>query len=136
MHAPPLTDLERRLGLVLGVLATVAFVALSRGNPLFLAVGLAMGVGLLLAAAGRNRVGAAFVSFVTTFGPWGFAAIAGAGFAAYAFWLLSRGARLNREAPPEPSAGTTTAPPAAGPVNGDSARSRAPGAPRPRSRRR
>ena len=106
MVAPPLTPVERRVGLALGVVATVAFVALSGGQTLFLAVGLTMGVGLSAAALKGNRIAAAFLAFVTTFGPWGFAAVFGAPYAIYAFWLLARASRVTS---PAPSGGTPAA---------------------------
>ena len=110
MAAPPLTPLERRLGLTLGVVATVAFVVLSNGLPVFLAVGLAMGVGLTAAAWAGNRIAAAFVAFATTFGPWGFAAIFGAPYAIYALWLLARASKVTTpERPPAPSGGRRAA---------------------------
>jgi hypothetical protein len=104
--APELTDGERRAGLALGALALAAFVALSGGRPLFLAVGLTMGIGLVLASARRTRVGAAFLSFVTAFGPWGFAAIFGVAYVGFALWLLARAGKVT---PPAPSAGSAAA---------------------------
>ena len=104
---PLLTDTERKVGLGLGVVAGVAFVALSGGQVLFLGVGLTMATALLLATWWRSRLGAAFAAFATTFGPWGFAAVFGAPYAIYAFWILSRGRRLMESSePPAPSAGT------------------------------
>ena len=100
--APALSDRERTAGLVLGGIAGVAFVALSGGRPLFLAIGLVMAGALLVASWRRSRIGAAFAAFATTFGPWSFAAVFGAPYAIYAFWILSRGAKLRS---PGPSAG-------------------------------
>jgi hypothetical protein len=101
-----LSDGERRAGLVLGIFAGAAFIALSGGRALFLVVGLAMAGALVLASWRRSRIGAAFAAFATTFGPWSFAAVFGAPYAIYAFWILSRGTRLRS---PEPSAGTPAA---------------------------
>ena len=99
MAAPPLTDGERRAGLVLGVVAIAAFVALSGGRAIFLAVGLTMGIGLTAAAATRNRVATAFLAFVTTFGPWGFAAVFGLPYAGFALWLLARASKVTSPTP-------------------------------------
>lgn len=106
LSAPPLTEGERKVGLALGVVAGVAFVGLSGGRPLFLGVGLAMAGALVLASWRGSRVGAAFAAMFTTFGPWGFAAVFGAPYAIFAFWLLSRGAKLMS---PGPSEGTPAA---------------------------
>jgi len=107
--APPLTDGERRLGLVLGVVAVAAFVALSGGRVLFLAVGLTMAVGLLVTTGRRSRVGAAFFAFVTTFGPWSFAAVFGLPYAVFALWLLARAGRVGSVTSPAPSEGSAAA---------------------------
>ena len=110
LSAPALEDRERRVGLGLGVVAGAAFVALSGGRVLFLGVGLTMATALLLATWWRSRLGAAFAAFATTFGPWGFAAVFGAPYAIYAFWILAKGRRLmDPPAPPGPSAGTREA---------------------------
>ena len=106
MVAPPLTGGERRAGLVLGVAAIAAFVALSGGRALFLAIGLTMGIGLTLAATARNRVATAALAFVTTFGPWGFAAVFGLPYAAFALWLLARAGKVTS---PTPNGGSSTA---------------------------
>ena len=90
MAAAALTEGERRTGLVLAAAALVAFAALSNGTPLFLAIGTAMAVALGAACLGRNRVAAAALAFVTAFGPWGFAAIAGAVYAGFGLWLLAK----------------------------------------------
>lgn len=104
---PLLTDGERRAGLVLGIVAGVAFVALSGGRALFLAIGLTMAGALTYAAWRGSRLGAAFAAFATTFGPWSFAAVFGAPYAIYAFWVLAKGRRLMEPpAPRGPSAGT------------------------------
>ena len=106
MSVPALTDGERTAGLVLGGVAGAAFVALAGGRLLFLAVGLAMAGALLFASHRRSRLGAAFASMITTFGPWGFAAVFGAPYAIFAFWILSRGSKLRS---PGPSGGTRAA---------------------------
>lgn len=106
---PALTDGERRAGLVLAGVAGAAFVALSRGRPSFLGIGLVMAAYLGLASWRRSRLAAAFASMVTTFGPWSFAAVFGAPYAIFAFWLLSRGRRLMDPAPPGPTGGTRAA---------------------------
>lgn len=102
---PPLTDGERRAGLVLAVVAGLAFFALSGGRALFLGVGLTMAGALGFAAHRRSRIGTAFAAMATTFGPWSFAAVFGAPYAIYAFWILSRGSRRRS---PGPSGGTST----------------------------
>ncbi len=112
MKAPPLQVLERRIGLGLALVAAASFTAFSGGRPLFLGVGLTMSALLALGAWRRSRVGAAFAAFVTTFGPWSFAAIFGAAYAAYAFWILSRAGKVTEERR-APSEGTTAAPPGA-----------------------
>ena len=109
MAAPPLTAGERRAGLGLGVAAIAAFVALSGGRVLFLAVGLTMGIGLTLAAAARNRVATAALSFVTAFGPWGFAAIFGVAYVGFALWLLARAGKVGEVTSPAPNGGSSTA---------------------------
>lgn len=106
VSAPALTEGEQRTGVVLGVVAGAAFVALSGGRPLFLGVGLVMAGALVLASWGRSRIGAAFAAFATTFGPWSFAAVFGAPYAIYAFWILSRGTKLRSQGP---SGGTPAA---------------------------
>lgn len=106
VSGPALTDGERRAGLVLGVVAGAAFVTLSGGRPLFLGVGLVMAGALVLASGRRSRIGAAFAAFATTFGPWSFAAVFGAPYAIYAFWILSRGTKLRSLGP---SGGTPAA---------------------------
>ena len=106
MAAPPLTDGERRLGVGLGVVALVAFVALSGGRALFLAVGLTMAIGLVLLSSWRSRVGTAVFAFVTTFGPWSFAAVFGIPYAVFALWLLARAPKVTS---PAPSAGSSAA---------------------------
>ena len=103
---PPLTDTERKVGLALAAVAGAAFVALSGGQVLFLGVGLTMAVAVGLSTWWRSRLGAAFAAFATTFGPWGFAAVFGAPYAIYAFWILSRGRRLMESAPRGPNAGS------------------------------
>ena len=113
MAAPELTTGEQRTGLFLGAAAFVAFVVLSGGNPLFLAIGLTMAVGLLLASARRNRIATAAISFVTAFGPWVFAAIFGVFYAAFGLWLLARASRRG-VTPPGPSGGSGGAPPGRG----------------------
>ena len=106
VSAPALTDGERKVGLALGIVAGIAFVVLSGGRALFLAVGLTMAVALTFAAWRGSRLGAAFAAFATTFGPWSFAAVFGAPYAIYAFWILAKGRRLmDPTAPPGPSAG-------------------------------
>ncbi len=112
MTAPPLQILEQRIGLGLSLVAAASFIALSGGRPLFLGVGLTMSVLLAVGAWRRNRVGAAFAAFVTTFGPWSFAAIFGAAYAVYALWILSRSGKVTEERR-VPTEGTTAAPPGA-----------------------
>lgn len=102
---PALEDRERTVGLVLGVVAGAAFVALSGGRLLFLGLGFAMAGALVFASHRRSRLGAAVAAVATAFGPWGFAAVFGAPYAIYAFWVLSRGSRLTS---PGPSGGTPT----------------------------
>ena len=113
MAAASLTKGERRLGLFLGAAATTAFVALSGGRTLFLAIGLPMGLGLVAASLARNRVAAAFLAFVTAFGPWSFAAVFGIFYAGFALWLLARASTVRS---PVPSEGTTAARGDDGPV--------------------
>jgi hypothetical protein len=84
---PPLTVLQRRLGLGLAAFATVVFAA--TGVPLFIAIGLPLAIGLGVSAWRRARILTAVIAFVTTFGPWGFAYVFGAAYAVYALWLLS-----------------------------------------------
>ena len=109
MAAPTLTDGERRLGLALGIVASAAFVALSGGRALFLGVGLTMAFGLVLTSGWRSRVGASFFAFVTTFGPWSFAAVFGIPYAVFALWLLARAGKVDVRSP-APSGGSATAP--------------------------
>lgn len=106
---PVLTERERRTGLVLAGVAGLAFFALSGGRALFLGIGLAMAGALGFASHRRSRLGAAFAAMVTTFGPWSFAAVFGAPYAIFAFWLLARGRRLMDPAPPGRSGGTRAA---------------------------
>ena len=86
-NVPPLTRTQQRLGLGLAAFATVFFA--SSGVALFIAIGLAMTIGLAVSAWRRNRIAAAGFAFVTTFGPWVFAYVFGAAYAIYALWLLS-----------------------------------------------
>ena len=107
LQVPPLTRLERRIGTGLGVVAGLAFVGLSGGRALYLAIGLAMAGALTLASSRGSRLGAAFAAMATTFGPWTFAAVFGAPYAIFAFWILSRGRRLmDSPASPARTAGT------------------------------
>ena len=88
---PPLTRTQQRLGLGLAAFATVFFA--STGVALFIAIGLAMTVGLGVSAWRRNRIATAVFAFITTFGPWVFAYVFGAAYAIYALWLLSGATR-------------------------------------------
>ena len=90
-HVPPLTRTQQRLGLGLAAFATVFFA--STGVALFIAIGLAMTVGLGVSAWRRNRIATAVFAFITTFGPWVFAYVFGAAYAIYALWLLSGATR-------------------------------------------
>ena len=84
---PPLTRTQQRIGLGLAAFATVFFA--STGVPLFVAIGLAMTVGLGVSAWRRHRIATAVFAFITTFGPWVFAYVFGAAYAVYSLWLLS-----------------------------------------------
>ena len=84
---PPLTRTQQRIGLGLAAFATVVFA--STGVPLFVAIGLAMTVGLGVSAWRRHRIATAVFAFLTTFGPWVFAYVFGAAYAVFSLWLLS-----------------------------------------------
>ena len=84
---PPLTRTQQRIGLGLAAFATVFFA--STGVPMFVAIGLAMTVGLGVSAWRRHRIATAVFAFITTFGPWVFAYVFGAAYAVYSLWLLS-----------------------------------------------
>ena len=84
---PPLTRVQQRIGLGLAAFATVFFA--STGAPVFVAIGLAMTIGLGVSSWQRIRIATAAFAFVTTFGPWGFAYVFGAAYAVFSLWLLS-----------------------------------------------
>lgn len=106
MAAAALTEGERRTGLALAAAALLGFAALSNGTPLFLAIGTAMAVGLGFACLRRHRVAAAALAFVTAFGPWSFAAVAGAVYAGYGLWLLAKAPKTDAVTAPGPTEGS------------------------------
>ena len=92
----PLTIVQRRLGLGLAAFAAAVFPAVT-DVPLRLLVGVALAIALGVTAWRRQRVAAAVFAFATALGgPWGFAYVFAAPFAAYALWLLS-GATSNAD---------------------------------------
>ena len=92
--AVPLTRNEQRIAIALAAAAAVFFVLSLRDSTAVLAVGLVMAGALAAAAWRRHRIATAIASFVTGFGPWGFAFILGAPFLILAFVLVRAGRQV------------------------------------------
>jgi hypothetical protein len=74
---------------VLAAVGGVIFVIFWRDTPAIGAIGVVMVGAIAFAASRRHRVGTAAASFVTAFGPWGFAYVLGAFYLALAFYLVA-----------------------------------------------
>jgi hypothetical protein len=81
---------------VLATLAAVAFGWMWHDTLWVAAIGVTLALFLALASVRGHRAFMAIASFLTGFGPWGFAYIFGAPYLAFAAFLLWRANRLDK----------------------------------------
>ena len=83
---------ERRAGLVLAVIAAVAFIAIGTS---WAVLGVAFAVAMLTASLRSTRPVTALTALLVAFGPWSFFFVFGAVYIAFGFLLLMRARRAS-----------------------------------------